>query len=108
MAYLEMVLMMIVALTSLVLLALAVASGPPHHHHAAHRHGGRTRSPESPDRTAGAVTVRSRTAPDARTATRRRTSTRHHSAARCSRPGTDWSRLMGAPDHLPTTFDAER
>ena len=94
MAYFEMILLVLVAMTGLVVLALVVSSRPVHHLHGSHP---TDRTPADPSATPSWRRTPS-TPPSAS-----RTATRRHTAARCSRQAAEWARLMDAPEPRPTT-----
>ena len=88
MAYVEMILLLMVALVCFVALALAVALSPVPHRQATH--AGRPHTPGPPARPwSHAVPVAP--VPAVRVAARRR------GASRCSHQTVDWNRLMDAP-----------
>ena len=94
MAYFEMILLVLVAMTGLVVLALVVSSRPVHHLHDTHLTDRRPIDPPAPPmwhRTSATHSVAPRTAG------------RHHGPTRCTRQAVEWARLMDAPDRRPTT-----
>ena len=96
----EVVLMVLVAVTALVLLALAVSSGPVSHMDTREPEGGRVPSPPARP---WSGTSPMRPVPSPRSPARRR-----RAAAGCTRSSTDWARLMEPVAHHSTPSEAER
>ena len=85
MAYFEMVLLVMVAMTALVLLALVASSGDVSRLRSGHPQGRRRSGPPA---LPGSRVTPPAPVPSTRNAARR------HAAARCRRQGVDWARLM--------------